>query len=179
MKKMLLVFTVLFVATISCIDAQQNSTTSQQAQQPQSPRDTVVGKGVSISYGQPSKRGRKIFGELVPYGKVWRTGANEATEITFDSDVEFGGKQVKAGTYSLFTIPNENEWTIILNSSRKQWGAFEYDKIKDKDVAQVTVPVTKSTEPVEELTMSFDEENTLTIAWDDVKTAVRMKTLSN
>src|SRR6476660_6493757 len=86
------------------------------AQAPVSPKASAEGKGVKVTYGQPSKKGREIFGKLVPFGQVWRTGANEASEITFNKDVTVGGKPVKAGTYTLFTIPKETEWTVILNS---------------------------------------------------------------
>lgn len=155
--------TILFAVVTSCT-----------AQAPKSPRITAEGKGVKVSYGQPSKRDRVIFGKLVPYGQVWRTGANEATEITFDKDMTFGGKPVKAGTYSLFTIPGEKEWTIILNSELKQWGSFNYDKIKDKDVLQVKVPTMK-VPMTEKLTMSFDGSNNLTIAWEETGVKVGVK----
>jgi len=136
------------------------------SQPPKSPRVTAEGKDAKVAYGQPSKRGRVIFGQLEPYGKVWRTGANEATEITFTKDVNFGGQPVKAGTYSLFTVPNENEWTVILNPELKQWGAYGYDKIKDKDLPHIKAPVKKLDAPVEKLTLKFDEKNSLVIEWD-------------
>ena len=142
---------------------------------PLSPKASAQGKGVKVNYSQPSKRDRVIFGELVPYGKVWRTGANEATEITFDKDVTFGGKPLKAGTYTLFTIPNETEWTVILNSQLNQEGASEYDKYKDKDVAQFTVPSTKTSGVVEKLTFSFTPKNEMVIAWDDRQITVPIK----
>ncbi|HSB92184.1 MAG TPA: DUF2911 domain-containing protein [Flavitalea sp.] len=142
---------------------------------PLSPKASAAGKGVKVAYSQPSKRDRVIFGELVPYGKVWRTGANEATEITFDKDVTFGGKSVKAGTYSLFTIPNENEWTVILNSQLHQEGSSEYEKYKDKNVAEITVPSTKTGKVVEKLTFSFNDKNDMTIAWDDRQITVPIK----
>ena len=142
------------------------------SQPPKSPRVKAEGKDVEVSYGQPSKRGRVIFGELEPYGKVWRTGANEATEITFKKDVVFGGQPVKAGTYTLFTIPNQNEWTIILNPELKQWGAYGYDKIKSKDLPHVKVPAEKVDSPVEKLTMRFDESNNLVIEWDQTRVKV-------
>jgi hypothetical protein len=163
MKKIMLFATILFAVVTSCT-----------AQAPKSPRVTAEGKDVKVSYGQPSKRDRAIFGKLVPYGQVWRTGANEATEITFAKDMNFGGKPVKAGTYSLFTIPGENEWTIILNSELKQWGSFNYDKIKDKDVLQVKVPSMK-VPMTEKLTLSFDESNNLTIAWEETGVKVEVK----
>lgn len=142
------------------------------SQPPKSPRVSAEGNDVTVSYGQPSKRGRVIFGELVPYGKVWRTGANEATEITFGKDAVFGGKPVKKGTYALFTIPTENEWTVILNSELKQWGAYGYDKVKDKDVLNIKVPSKKLDQEVEEMTIRFDESNNLIIEWDKTQVSV-------
>jgi hypothetical protein len=120
---------------------------------------------MKVTYGQPSKRDREIFGSLVPYGQVWRTGANEATEITFAKDVKFAGTDLKAGTYVLFSIPNKDKWTIILNSKLGQWGAYDYDKVKDKDVLKSDVVVTPLKASVEKLTYAFDEKG-LTISWD-------------
>lgn len=93
---------------------------------------------VKVNYGAPHMRSRKVFGDLVPYGKVWRTGANEATEITFTKDVKIHNKVVKAGTYTLFTIPGEESWQIILNTKLGQWGAFEYDDSKNYLVFDVS-----------------------------------------
>ena len=100
-----------------------------------SPADVVAfQKGdfnMSIYYSRPFKKGRDIFGGLEPYGKVWRTGANEATEIEFNKDINWNGNNIKAGRYALFTIPNQKQWTVILNSELGQWGAFTYDETKD------------------------------------------------
>lgn len=106
---------------------------------PDSPRispSSVVGiqlgsTRIMITYGSPGVKDRKIFGGLVPYGTVWRTGADEATTITFTGDVVLEGHPVPAGTYSLFTIPGKTEWVVILNKVNNQWGAFQYDKTKD------------------------------------------------
>jgi len=136
-----------------------------------SPKDSAEGKNVKVAYGKPSKKGRVIFGGLEPYGKVWRAGANEATEITFANDGTFGGLPVKAGTYTLFAIPNEKEWTIILNSELKQWGAFKYNEIKDKDVLKVTVPAKKLDNFVEKLTYRFTDSH-MVIEWDQTQVAV-------
>lgn len=144
-------------------------------QKPASPRVTAEGKSVKVAYGQPSKRGREIFGHLEPYGKVWRTGANEATEITFSKDTKVAGKPVKAGTYTLFTIPNEKDWTIILNSVLGQPGAFDYEKNKAKDVVQVKVPVQKLNDTVEKLTFHVDDKAAgadLKISWDKTQVTV-------
>jgi hypothetical protein len=141
------------------------------SQNRKSPHETVKSENVEVTYGRPYKKGREIFGGLEKYGKVWRTGADEATQITFTKDATFGGKPVKAGTYTLFTIPEQNEWTVILNSQLGQWGAYEYDKHKDKDVLQVKVPATKLDKPVEQLTIRFAGSN-LIIEWDTTQVAV-------
>ena len=139
--------------------------------QRKSPHDTVTNGKITVTYGRPYKNNRDVFGSLEPYGKVWRLGADEATTITFNNDVKFGGKPVKAGTYTLFAIPNEKEWTLILNSQLKQWGAFSYEKNKDKDVEKVSVPVKKLSTPVEQLTIRFDT-NVMIIEWDKTQVSV-------
>lgn len=159
--KRLFLFTVLATLLMNCSQGQP------------SPRVTAEGKGVKVSYGQPSKKGREIFGKLVPYGEIWRTGANEGTEITFASDAVFGGQAIKAGTYTLFTIPNEKDWTIILNSELKQWGAYDYNKIKAKDVLKITVPASKQSGVVEKLTFSF-KEGLMIIEWDTTHVEVKL-----
>jgi hypothetical protein len=141
------------------------------SQNRKSPHETVENGDVKVTYGRPYKKGREIFGGLEKYGKVWRTGADEATTISFAKDVTFGGKPVKAGTYTLFTIPEQNEWTIILNSQTGQWGAYDYDKHKDKDVLQVKVPVKQLESPVEQLTIRFEDSNMI-IEWDKTQVAV-------
>ncbi len=144
---------------------------------PKSPLITVDGKDVKVVFGQPSKRGRVIFGaegsqSLEKYGKVWRTGANEATVITFKKDGQFGGKPVKAGDYGLFTIPGEKEWVLILNSEPKQWGAYNYKQ--DKDVLRITVPTIALKEPVEKLNFEV-KDNALIFMWDTSSFSVPLK----
>lgn len=134
---------------------------------------------VSVDYSRPSMRGRKIFGGLVPYGEVWRTGANSATKISFSTDVNFGGADVAAGEYALFTIPGQDEWTIILNKVTGQWGSYSYDATND--VARVTAKPHATSKPVETFTIGVDnlaKENaaTLTMAWESVKVPVKIKT---
>ena len=100
-----------------------------------SPPMTVTSKvgdlSVTINYSSPGVKGRTVWGELVPYDKVWRTGANEATTIEVSRDCKFGGGLLRAGKYALFSIPSQNEWTIIVNSVPDQWGAYKYDEAKD------------------------------------------------
>jgi len=164
MKHLLLLTSVLFFGLIA----------SAQPNHAKSPHDTVRTKDITVTYGRPYKKGREIFGKLEPFGKVYRVGADEATTITFAKDGSFGGKPVKAGTYTLFATPNEKTWTIILNSQLGQWGAFKYDQYKDKDVLHVDVPVTNPGTPVEQLTIAVSS-NDLTIAWDNAKVAVPVK----
>ncbi len=92
---------------------------------------TIDGVKVAVEFGRPNVKGRKIWGGLEPYGKVWRTGADEATTISFSADVTIGGGTVPAGTYALFTVPGEDEWVFIFNKAAQQWGAFSYDQGQD------------------------------------------------
>ncbi len=141
-----------------------------------SKHSTVKSNLVSITYGQPSMKGREIFGALVPFGEVWRTGADEATEITLAKDCMFAGRQCKKGTYSMFTIPNKGEWTIILNSELKQWGSFDYDKIKGKNVLEVKVQVVALPKPVETFTIETND-NGIDMKWDKTSVPVSIKGL--
>tara|TARA_R110002124_G_scaffold102597_3_gene250814 strand:+ start:919 stop:1437 length:519 start_codon:yes stop_codon:yes gene_type:complete len=117
---------------------------------------TIGSTTVKIDYSQPSVKGRKIFGDLVPFGKIWRTGANEATTIEFSNDVMIQSKKLAAGKYSLFTIPGEKEWTIIFNSVSSQWGAYRYKE--DKDVLRVKAGVS-SHEATEKLSITIDSKS--------------------
>lgn len=110
---------------------------------------------VKITYSRPHLRGRKIFGELVPFGKVWRTGANEAAELTTTGDIKLAGKNVPAGTYTLFTIPDKDKWTIILNKDLGQWGAYRYDE--EKDVVRFDVPTKELETTYEPFTIEFEQ----------------------
>ena len=112
-------------------------------------------KMVKIIYGRPQLKGRTVE-KLAPKGKVWRTGANEAPEITFYKDVTFGGKAVKAGTYSLFTIPNDGEWTVILSTAENVWGSYFYKE--NEDVVRVSGVVSESAEVIEAFSIAFDGE---------------------
>jgi len=131
---------------------------------------------ITIDYGRPGVKARKIFGELVPYGKVWRAGANSSTKITFEQSVNFGGKTVSAGTYGLFITPSEKEWKIILNKDSQQWGAYEFNE--KLNVLEVSVPVQKLAEKQEwfEISLNPKDEHSanLTFKWDDVKAEVAL-----
>ena len=122
-----------------------------------------------VVYSRPQLKGRTL-NSLAPEGKVWRTGANESSEITLYKDTTIGGKNVKAGTYTMFTIPGAKEWTIILNSDTNTWGAYAYDQ--SKDVLRVTAPATMANDPVEAFAITFDKEGTMYLGWDKVSVAV-------
>ena len=128
---------------------------------------------IKITYCQPRKRGREIFGKLVPFGEVWRTGANEATEITLTKDIFIHNTLLPAGTYSLFTIPGQYTWTIILNKDLGLWGSYNYN-IKS-DVLRFEVPVQANKELVEAFTIQVDQRNSvaeLLLLWDKTKISI-------
>lgn len=126
---------------------------------------------IKITYSQPHKRGREVFGKLVPYDRVWRTGANEATEITLTRDIKINGSELKAGTYSVFTIPGKETWLVIFNADLGMWGDYNYNS--KMDVLKVDVPATQLTDVVyEPFTIWLDPKNDkadLCLAWDKTK----------
>lgn len=130
---------------------------------------------VEIVYSRPGVKERAIFGGLVPYGEVWRTGANSATKVTFSTPVKLNGTEIPAGTYGLFTIPGEKEWTIIINKGADQWGAYKYDE--KADLARFKVTPHQLSYPIETFTIEFnnirDDSAMLNIVWD--KTLVPIK----
>lgn len=141
-----------------------------------SPRDTVRfaagGAHLLVDYGRPSMRGRAIFGALVPFGEVWRTGANAATQFATDRELELGGSRVPAGTYTLWTIPDSSGWTLIVNAQTGQWGT-EYHA--DRDVVRVPMRVTTLRGGVERFTMSIvpgPRGGLLRMAWDHTRASV-------
>jgi hypothetical protein len=150
-------------------------------QKPLSPRKTADhtftdGKKITIDYGSPSVRGRKIMGGLVPYGKVWRTGANEATGFVTDANLTIGGTQVPAGKYTLYTLPGEKSWLLVINKQTGQWGT-EYDQ--SQDLARIPLKLDSLGSPVEQMTFSFDntgpDSANLVLAWENTKLSVQVK----
>ncbi len=123
---------------------------------------------ITIDYSRPSVKGRKVWSEpnLAPYGKVWRTGANEATTFEVNNDVTVEGKALPAGKYSLFTIPGQNEWTVIFNKVSKQWGT-QYDEIKD--ALRVKVKPKKAPKMTEQFTINVDNKGTVAMLWENAQ----------
>ncbi|UMB53227.1 DUF2911 domain-containing protein [Lutibacter sp. A64] len=157
---------VLFIAVLTIAFLFTNEMSAQKfADLDKSPMDAAAypvsykesNKLVKVTYSRPQLKGRTLE-KLAPNNKIWRTGANEATEITFYSDVVFGGKAVKAGTYTLFTIPNDNEWTVILSTAKNVWGAYFYNE--SEDVVRVKGTVSKSEKSIEAFSITFDGMDT-------------------
>ncbi len=144
-----------------------------------SPHTSVTGSNFTITYGQPSKKGKQVFGDkkdspIVPYGDVWRAGDDEATEITINKACLFAGRQLGAGTYTLYVIPTATDWTIILNTELKQWGADDYDKIKDKNIIVSPVPVKALSKSVETFTITPSGDG-FDMSWDQTTVHVDAK----
>ena len=145
-----------------------------------SPHDQVsaviAGKKVTIQYGRPYKKGRSIFGGLVPYGQIWRTGADEATTLTTEGDLTIGTLRVPKGSYALFTLPGKDEWTLVVNKVSRQWGAFSYDA--KQDLGRVPMKVGAAPTPVEQFTITVEPTDgrsaSLKLSWDKLVTSVRL-----
>jgi hypothetical protein len=131
------------------------------------------GKTITIDYSSPRAKGRKIFGGLVPYGQVWRAGANDATTFVTTSDITVGGKAVPAGKYTIFTIPTEDKWTLIISKKTGEWGTAYPGP--ENDLARVDMKVSKTPSPVENFTIAFDQTGsgcTLRMEWENTRASV-------
>ena len=169
-----------FLCTFLFFGAATSCTFGQEAKSRPSPLAIVAIRYkdayIKITYSQPQKRGREIFGKLVPYDQVWRTGANEATELTTTKNVQINGTLLKAGTYSLFTIPQKDSWTIIINSEVGLWGAYNYNS--KLDVMRFNIQPSTSDTVYESFTMQFDHRNEvadLLLYWDRTKISIPVK----
>lgn len=137
---------------------------------------TLKNKEITIDYSRPSLKGRKVGQELAPYGNVWRTGANEATALNTAIDLNIGGAKVPAGKYTLYTLPSEGTWKLIINKQTGQWGT-QYDE--SQDLARVDMKKTALPQPVEQFTISFDKKNentaNLNLDWENTRVSVEIK----
>jgi Protein of unknown function (DUF2911) len=131
------------------------------------------GATLRISYSRPSAKDRTVFGGLVPYGQVWRTGANEATTFEVSQPVTVQGQPLPAGKYALFTIPTTKEWTIIFNKTAKQWGAYEYQATDD--VLRVPATPTATPAPLEQFTITANKTGQVTLAWEKTQVSFVVK----
>jgi hypothetical protein len=164
------------VATFGAVLVTAISAQQKMASPPGAADVTLKGKQITIAYSRPSMRGRKIMGDLVPYGQVWRTGANEATTLTTAIDLNIGGTNVPAGKYTLWTLPSESTWTLIINKQTGQWGT-EYHE--DQDLARVDMQKSQTAQPVEQFTISWkknsDASADLVMEWENTRVSVPVK----
>ena len=170
---------VLTLFTLCCIGISFSQIKTPQPSPSYTLKQTVGITEITVNYSRPGAKDRTIFGELVPYNKIWRTGANKATAITFKNDVIFGETKVKKGTYSLFTVPGESEWVVMLNKETELWGAGNYNK--ENEVASFKVDTKKTSNFTESFTIDF---NTFTafgammnLTWENTQVSVPVMTL--
>jgi Protein of unknown function (DUF2911) len=133
------------------------------------------GKSITVDYSSPRMKGRKIFGELVPFGKVWRAGANEATTFVTDTDLTVGGKAVPAGSYTIFAVPEADKWTLVISKKTGEWGTAYPGP--DNDLARVDMKVSKLAAPAENFTIAFDKgaaSCTLRMEWETTSASVNI-----
>lgn len=133
---------------------------------PRSASAMVGDLNIEVDYGAPSVKGRTVYGDLVPYGKVWRTGANEATTFSVNKDVSIDGNSLPAGKYALFTIPESDEWTVIFNKKPDQWGAYDYDQ--GDDALRIKVKPQKSGTMQEQLAFEVGDDGKVKFAWENL-----------
>jgi hypothetical protein len=152
--------------------AQENEDKSKRPSPPAKAEGKVDGAKILIDYSRPSAKGRKMLGGNEAFGKVWRTGANEATTFEVDKNVKIEGKELPKGKYALFTIPGESEWTIIFNKNSQQWGAYDYKE--SDDVLRVSVKAGKTDKFVETFTISV-EGNKIVLRWENTQVAFAVK----
>lgn len=170
-KFLLSSFAVVFGIMTACAQ-HGDEDKSKRASPPAKVEQKVGDATIVIDYSQPSMKGREIYGGLVPYGKVWRTGANEATTFETDKDIMIEGKKLPAGKYALLTIPGEDEWTIIFNEKHEQWGAYDYDK--SKDVLRVKAkPV--ETDETEKLKFDITKAGKVHLDWERTRVPFMLK----
>jgi tetratricopeptide (TPR) repeat protein len=183
MKKLALRFLFLVTLTVLVLPPAGVSAAEKEFQFPAASQHATITQRVgltdiSLDYSRPDKRGREIFGGLVPYGKVWRTGANQPTKIKFSEAVKIEGKDLPAGEYALYTMPGQNEWTIIFSKNLKLWGAYGYKP--DADALRVTVKPVSLPEVIETFTINFanlkDDGATLQLDWDKTRAPIQLTT---
>jgi hypothetical protein len=169
MKKFIKLFPLFVLLILVAATSIAQKRTSPKA----SAENTINDVTVKMVYHQPAVDGRTIYGDLVPLGKVWRTGANNATTFEVNKDVTINGEKLPAGTYAFFTIPEKGEWTVILNSDSGQWGAYDYDK--SKDILRVKVKAKTTKDSVERLTFTISDSGQITYTWEKMSFTIDVK----
>src|SRR5579862_5750345 len=168
MRKHLAFLCILFVTAVPALAQKDKS------QRPSPPAQAQCklsdGSTITVDYSSPRAKGRKVFGDLVPYGEVWRTGANEATTFVTTTDLKAGSLTIPAGNYTIFTIPNQDKWTLIVNKKTGEWG-IPY-KYESDELGRADMKASKASSPVEDFTIAFDQKGgscDMSISWDRTK----------
>jgi len=174
MKKMLVMGGALsLILVCALVVAAQQDKAKRPSPPAQAKWDLGDGKSVTIDYGSPRVKGRKIYGELVPFGQVWRTGANEATTLVTPVDLTIGGTTVPAGSYTIFTVPNKDKWTLVISKKTGEWGT-DYPG-QANDLTRVDMKFSALPSPVENFTISFEKAGSganLNIDWETTRASV-------
>lgn len=169
MQKRVALFFVLILVAATCVAQKGNRPSPAES----ASCDLGGGKTIKTDYSSPRMKGRKIFGDLVPYGEVWRTGANEATTFVTSADVSVGGKEIPAGSYTIFTVPNQDKWTLIINKKTGEWG-IPY-KYEGDELGRVEMKVSQLPSPMENFTISYEKSRngcTMNIEWATTRASV-------
>jgi hypothetical protein len=169
------VFAVVFVLALCVLSTAQQDKSKRPSPPAQAQCKFSDGKTITMDYSSPRMKGRKIFGGLVPYGEVWRTGANDATTFVTTANVSIEGKDVPAGSYTIFTVPEQDKWTLIVNKQTGEWGVpYKYEA---NELARVPMQASKTSSPVENFTISFNQSGsacTLQMSWENTQASVQV-----
>jgi hypothetical protein len=168
-------FLAAFILAVTTFAACQKDKSQRPSPPAQAQCKFSDGKTVTVDYSSPRAKGRKIFGELVPYGEVWRTGANEATSLVTTANLSAGSASVPAGSYTIFTVPNQDKWTLIINKKTGEWG-IPY-KYESDELGRVDMRVSRTSGPVENFTIAFEQQGsgcTMNISWENTQASVRL-----
>jgi hypothetical protein len=172
MKKFVLIYVGIMVIAATLLMMAQSDKT-QRPSPPATAEVTLKGQKITIAYSRPSMKGRKVMGELVPYGKVWRTGANEATALSTTADITMGGTKLPKGNYTIYSLPDQKAWQLIINKQTGQWGTVYDEK---QDFARIPLKKESLSGPVEQFTMAFEKKSEdsalLTLSWENTKLSV-------
>ena len=167
-------FAILFILTLCTFSSAQQDKSKRPSPPAQAQCKLPAGKAVTVDYSSPRAKGRKIFGGLVPYGEVWRTGANEATTFVTTANLTAGGKDVPAGNYTIFTVPEQDKWTLIVSKHTGEWG-IPY-KYESEELARIPMTVGKTSAPVENFTIGFDQSGgacNLQLSWENTQASLK------
>jgi hypothetical protein len=167
-------FAALIVIAFSTASSAQQDKSKRPSPPAQAQCKFSDGKTITVDYSSPRAKGRKIFGELVPYGQVWRTGANEATTFVTTAALSSEGKDIPPGSYTIFSVPDQNKWTLIVSKHTGEWG-IPY-KYESEEIGRIPMSVSKTSAPVENFTISFDQGGsacTMKLSWEETQASVQ------